>query len=143
MPVVNQLYGSAGCGEVEKLKELIRQHPEWVNVAVFRGRTPLHKAAMCSRKSQIDALVEAGAVLDNADHSGCTALMHAAFRGSEAVVRALLEAGASVNTADHDAGQRFTLLPRAVASPSLTFWRLLGQIWRRITMMDAHPAMWH
>jgi cytohesin len=52
----------------------------------------------------VRALIELGAVVDQASNGGATPLFIAAQQGHEAVVRALIEAGADVNKATDNGG---------------------------------------
>lgn len=75
-------------------------------------RTPLHAAAAGGKRDTIDALLEAGAGLEEPSFAGLTPLAEAARAGEEAAVRMLLALGASCRCRDsegatplHHAGQ--------------------------------------
>lgn len=66
-----------------------------------RGETPMHMASNLGHSAIIIKLVEAGANVDYADRTGCTALMKASAQGHAATVTTLCEAGASVDGSNH------------------------------------------
>ena len=59
--------------------------------------TPLHKASMAGRESNVKKLLEMGADINLKDKFGNTALHHGAYSGDHNVVKRLMEAGASRN----------------------------------------------
>ena len=61
------------------------------------GRTALMKAAERGDASEVRALVDAGASVDEKDKWGQTALLCAACGGQTAAVQTLLEAGANID----------------------------------------------
>ncbi|MDB6087061.1 MAG: hypothetical protein JWN43_4942 [Gammaproteobacteria bacterium] len=65
------------------------------------GRGALARAARAGRTDVVEALVHAGAAVDNADQYGITPLMLGAREKHDSTVGALLRAGAKVNLADH------------------------------------------
>ena len=75
------------------------------------GRTLLHVAAMANAPRLIEALVEAGALIEAGDHDSNTALHYSAAANGVAAIGALLEAGA-----DLEARNRFGETPLQFAA---------------------------
>jgi ankyrin repeat protein len=65
-------------------------------VAGPTGRRPLNYAALRNDTAMIAALIDAGAMIDWANHSGFTPLHHAAEAGSEEAALLLIAKGANV-----------------------------------------------
>lgn len=83
-----------------------------VDSANFEGTTSLMKAAMYNRVEVLTVLLEAGASVDRADHSGRTALCLACGNGALEVVERLCAWGATVTAqAGHEAGTQHGWTP--------------------------------
>lgn len=59
---------------VEYIRTLLQEHPEYLNTRDLRGRTMLHHAANEGARNIVDHLVDAGANVDIRDSQGHTAL---------------------------------------------------------------------
>ena len=68
----------------------------------FKDFTPLYIAAQNGHRLVVEALVKAGAAVDQAEGDGLTPLLIAAHNGHLAVVEALVKAGATINQAKAD-----------------------------------------
>ena len=104
---VTPLHCAAEKGDFEVLRALVAAGAD-VNVATNWDKTPLYLAAMSNypwplgRSTMcIQALVEAGVLVNAADSNGWTALHAAARHGIVEVVQTLVAAGADVNIATH------------------------------------------
>ncbi len=94
------IYDVAMLGDVGRVKELITKDPSLVNSkAKFYG-TPLSSAASAGQAKVVEALLVAGADVNQSDGGGSTALQQAVFEGHTEVVKVLLSHGAKTDVAD-------------------------------------------
>ncbi len=93
------LFSAATAGRVEALRALLASAPESVNTLSPDGWTPLHLAAFFGCCECVEALIAAGAKLNERSNNAMQNMpLHAAAAGRHAeIVRILLERGAWVN----------------------------------------------
>lgn len=104
------LHDAVKRGDLERVQAVLSaaatapQRRTLVNKKNAQGRPPLHLAAEGGHLAVVEALVAAGAQVDETEEGyGCgTALMWAAANGHLAVVKALLAAGADPRIVAHD-----------------------------------------
>ncbi len=89
----HDLLDAARLAQLERAKELLAAGAD-VNVADWRGFTPLMWASAAGNAALVRSLLDAGAVPDRRATDGTTALMLAAANGFVDVVRLLLSRGA-------------------------------------------------
>ena len=89
------MLAAATCGDVARLAELAKAHPELVR-GMAKSVTPLHAAALHGRVEAARFLIAHGADVDAKDRSGQTPLHLAAQFGCADVVRLLLDNKAAV-----------------------------------------------
>lgn len=80
--------------DAERVREIVREHPEWVNQHEPLGGTPLHKASFKCYVDTVRVLLDAGADVNALDRNGRTPLHDALEFGNLEVIAALVEAGA-------------------------------------------------
>jgi ankyrin repeat protein len=108
-------------GNLERLKELLDDHPELVN-AIYKpleptkpswtdGFTPLHYAAQNGHEKVVAYLIDKGADCNYADSGGWTPLHAAADRGRLAVVKLLVKYGAKPGAKTKPVPEFFGILP--------------------------------
>jgi ankyrin repeat protein len=78
-------------------------------VEPFTEMRPIHYAAQGASQDITDALIEAGATLNNLDSNQRTPLHHAAFDGQEAIIEQLMDAGADPRIADQQGRTPLTI----------------------------------
>jgi ankyrin repeat protein len=90
-------------GILEKVKELVKNHPELVSCK-SHGETPLFAAAEFHRHEVMRWLLAHGADINNAgtDNAGHTLLHFAAMTGDRESAMLLLDNGANVNAKDNE-----------------------------------------
>ena len=94
--VPNDLGGAAREGNLEKIREFLKQGAE-VNGKYDKDFTPLHWAATMNQVEAIELLIDEGANLDSRDGHQSTPLLLAAFFGQTKSVEVLLQRGADPN----------------------------------------------
>lgn len=109
---------AANTPKVVAVREMIAHSAQKLNLtdAAYVGdsRAPLHMAAAVGSLPLVQALIQAGASIDQPNRFGETALFLASERGHALVVRFLIEQGASVNVRSRHT--RMTPLMAAAAS---------------------------
>jgi ankyrin repeat protein len=93
---ISSLYQAAAFNQSRAIALLVRNGGD-VNLASFRGSTPLYIAAQIGRKEAVIALLEAKAAVNQADNDGVGPVYMAAQRGRADVLKLLIEAGGDVN----------------------------------------------
>jgi len=101
------IHDAAKRGDLDKVKYLLEEKPEWINLKNEYDLTPLHSAADGGSKEVAELLIEKGADVNAKNKYGMTALMFAAMRGHTETVRALLVAGADVNAKEEAGGKMY------------------------------------
>ncbi|HAY75217.1 MAG TPA: hypothetical protein DCY32_06050 [Opitutae bacterium] len=99
--VPNDLGGAAREGNLEKIREFLKQGAE-VNGKYDKDFTPLHWAATMNQVEAIELLIDEGANLDSRDGHQSTPLLLAAFFGQTKSVEVLLQRGADPNLRNKD-----------------------------------------
>lgn len=110
------LFDACRNGDLAKVEEIYASDPGIINIADYKGFTPLIIAVYNDQPAVVDFLLQKGADPNAADLSGNTALMGVCFRGYEELAGRLIEAGADVN-------QR-----NAQGAPALTFAATFGHL---------------
>ena len=102
-------------GNLELVRELLRQDPSLVNVADVDGYTPLHRACYSNRIEMVKCLIENGANLCAVTVDGWQPIHSAAQWGNVQIVRILISSGADINARSNGGNTPFHL---AVSRPS-------------------------
>lgn len=92
----SMIVSEAGLGHVEKLKNLLKAHPEKVDI-VRSDKTALQIASHQGFTAVVELLVQMGANVNLQDSEGDTALHYAAFGNQPSAATALLKGGADGN----------------------------------------------
>ncbi|MFO0598113.1 MAG: ankyrin repeat domain-containing protein [Myxococcaceae bacterium] len=124
-----EIHDAAKTGTAERVKALLRVHPDWLDVKNIRGSTPLHLAAINPDGAVIRALLEAGAKVNVADDDGFTPLHMAAFHRQADYALLLLEAGADVNAKTNGGRTPLLMAEKARADETsgvISLWILKG-----------------
>jgi hypothetical protein len=86
---------SAICtGDLELIRQVVEDDPEWLDRRFEGGQTPLHFAISRRRYDILDLLIELGADLEAEDRHGRTALAASMLQGDREAIRRLQAAGA-------------------------------------------------
>ena len=124
-----EIHDAAKTGSGDKVKALLKVHPDWLDVKNIRGSTPLHLAAINPDASALRALLEAGAKVNLADDDGFTPLPMAAFHRQADYALLLLEAGADVNAKTNGGRTPLAMAEKARADETagiIALWILKG-----------------
>jgi ankyrin repeat protein len=97
--VGNGLLREADAGNLDSLKELLREAPD-VDSRDADGSTALMEAAFSARSEIVEFLLQCGADVNARDKEGSCALLRACVQGSLEVMSLLLAAGAELNAGD-------------------------------------------
>ena len=118
------IYEAASNGDVEKLKQLLKEKPADVDLAeAWSGWTPLIYAARHGKLEAVQFLVERKATVDASDESSATALTLACRSGHAETAAFLLDNGADINHSQNG----MTVMMQAVMSGQLTCVKLLRE----------------
>lgn len=105
------LHDVIGRGDVEAARAMLQQNPALASAENELGKQPLQYAISYRQQDAMQALLEAGADINAADHTGMTALHAAALLGWQDGTRWLLAHGADRNQRD-----QFGDLPSHIAA---------------------------
>ncbi len=97
MASTKDFFANIRSGDLDSIKTLLKDHPDWLNVTDERGSTPLLLTTYYGHYDVAQFLVEGGAKVDAKDGSGNTALMGVCFKGYTEIAELLIKAGANVN----------------------------------------------
>jgi ankyrin repeat protein len=93
-----ELWRAVKAGQLPRVRYLLKSGADFTYRCEEENvTTPLHQAALSGNRDILEALLEAGANVDNEDRDGATALHYA---GRSDVVAALITAGADVDHED-------------------------------------------
>jgi ankyrin repeat protein len=98
-----EIFRAAKNGDVQKIKEILSQHPELIHARDSDDSTPLHCAAWKGHIEVVHLLLMAGADVNLHNKNGHwgTTPLHAAAHGNQAAVAELLiQHGADLNAVD-------------------------------------------
>jgi ankyrin repeat protein len=96
------IFKAAGTGDVGRVQELIRQDPHVVNKQDKHGQTPLQFAAFNGHVEVVNALIAAGANVNQKEACDWTPLHAAAAHGHSDIVEMLLAHGAKASVNQQD-----------------------------------------
>ncbi len=99
-PQLPSIHQAAYAGDLEKVKALLKDHPDWVFSKDGNGWTPLHWAAFGGHKHIAELLLASKAEVNAKSNKGVTPLQLAALMGQKDVVELLLVHQAEVNAKD-------------------------------------------
>lgn len=105
------LHDVIGRGNVEAARAMLQQNPALASAENELGKQPLQYAISYRQQDAMEALLEAGADINAADHTGMTALHAAALLGWQDGTRWLLAHGA-----DRTKRDQFGDLPGHIAA---------------------------
>lgn len=88
------LFAAVRKGDLQAVKQLVREHPELVNVTGKDNTTPLHESGS---RAIAELLIGGGAAIDTEDKYIGTPLHKAAFYANQDVAELLIAQGADVN----------------------------------------------
>lgn len=97
-----KLLWSVKNGDIEAVKQQIREEKPNINAEINSGRNALHFAADYGQTDVIQCLVEAGADVNQADKHGITPLLAAIWENHIEAVKLLLNKGANKNGTSPD-----------------------------------------
>lgn len=95
------LHDVIGRGDIETARAMLKENPALVADENELGKQPLQYAISYRQVEAMEALLEAGADINAADHTGMTALHAAAYLGWQDGTRWLLAHGADRNKRDN------------------------------------------
>lgn len=98
--IINDVYGAAAYGDLEKLRKFVEEDGESLSSPDPNGYYALQWAALNNFPLIVQYIIEHGGDVNDTDNAQQTALHWAAVRGSLAVVDVLLQNGARVEAAD-------------------------------------------
>ena len=94
---IDEMFVAVWNGRSEKVRALLRDHPELVSTKITNGHTPLHDAAYRGHENVVELLLAKGADVNAKGNSDRTPLHNAASGSKPNVARLLLTKGAKVN----------------------------------------------
>jgi ankyrin repeat protein len=89
-------------GDLDRVKILIEEHPEWVNATSWGGWTLLHRAAQFGHGDIVDLLISKGSHVEARTNLDLTPLYAAIIGQRSDVVRQLIDKGADVFAVRND-----------------------------------------
>ena len=66
----NGAHNAASVGNLDMLKVVVRNHPEWLNASDQNGWQPIHEAARSGHEDVLEFLIEKGANLNTRTNKG-------------------------------------------------------------------------
>ena len=97
---IQPIHDAAQNGDLEKLKKLLKEKPNDVDLTASEDWTPLIYAARDGKLEAVKVLIEHKATVDKTNIFGQTALQIACFAGYGEIAEFLLDNGADMNKAD-------------------------------------------
>ena len=97
-----EIHDAALAGDLEKVKVLLKAHPDLINSKDTNGMTPLHFAAHNGNKDMVEFLLADKVKVNAKARGGITPLYYAAEGGHLDVVELLLANKADVNAKASD-----------------------------------------
>jgi ankyrin repeat protein len=96
----SEIHDAAKAGDLEKVKALLKDHPDLVFNKDNDGRSPLHWAASHGHKNVVELLLANKAEANAKDNNGGTPLLYATAGGRKDTAALLLANKAEVNATD-------------------------------------------
>lgn len=97
---VDDIFEASETGDFDKVKTLLEENPQLLNISDNSGYTPLHNAAYNGHLNIAEHLITLGANVSAASGSGSTPLHGAAFYGHPEIAQLLLNNGAEIDAAN-------------------------------------------
>ncbi|HSG28555.1 MAG TPA: ankyrin repeat domain-containing protein [Candidatus Krumholzibacterium sp.] len=89
-------------GDLDRVKALLEEHPEWINATSWGEWTPLHRASQFGHGDIVELLISKGGDLDSRTGLGLTPLYAAIIGERPAIVRQLIDHGADIRASRSD-----------------------------------------
>ena len=105
-------------GDLDRVKTLIEEHPEWINVRSWGGYTPLHRASQFGQEEIVNLLVSKGADLEAKTELGMTPLYVSIYEQKLEIVKQLIDKGADIFTVRND-GETLLHIASAVGNKEI------------------------
>ncbi len=120
--LAHEIHDAVESGELERIKTLLTEHPDYLELKLENGQSPLSVAAYNNQPDILKYLIESGADVSVASGSGSTPLHGAAYYGFLECVKLLVESGADVNIANRGG---YTPIKSAVAGNDVEIIKFL------------------
>jgi len=91
-----EIHDACQAGDLEKVKQILRQDPEQLQAVTPEGKSPLHMATGWGRKEIVIFLLKEGANINALNQQGGTPLHVAASRNQPECAAVLLDNGADI-----------------------------------------------
>eukprot|EP01025_Chloroclados_australasicus_P055875 TRINITY_DN6862_c0_g1_i10.p1 TRINITY_DN6862_c0_g1~~TRINITY_DN6862_c0_g1_i10.p1 ORF type:complete len:578 (+),score=56.76 TRINITY_DN6862_c0_g1_i10:127-1860(+) len=98
--VIDSVWKACAYGDIDKLRELVKEKPQTVNQPDEQGYYPMQWAALNNRVNICEYLIEMGCNVKLQDQTGQSALHWTGVRGSLSCLEILLRNGADVDQRD-------------------------------------------
>jgi ankyrin repeat protein len=123
-PIGHQVY----YGDIDRLKNILTNRPEYLEIRDNRGYTPLHIAVSNNQVEVARYLLDIGASVDSLDKENKTPLMIASsqYYPSMAMMRLLVNRGADVNRQDRNGNTALHLAVGSAATQQIPFLLACG-----------------
>jgi ankyrin repeat protein/L-ascorbate metabolism protein UlaG (beta-lactamase superfamily) len=99
-----EIHEVAAGGNLDQLRSLLAQHPDWLNQQDYLGFTPLNIACREGHRDMVVALLDMGADMNLGDVDNSQPIHLAAQMGHIEIVEELLRRGAGINEQDNNGG---------------------------------------
>src|SRR5208283_5441328 len=127
---------AANAGDLNRVQQLLKAHPELISSKDAGGDTPLHTAvAAKAGKNLVEFLLASNADVNAKDNNGCTPLCFAAVVGDESMAQLLLDHKADAN-AKANSGEPILLSTALLGTPTMV--ELLLTHGADVNVRDAH-----